>query len=88
MVYDGNFLHFMVRGSVGQYVQRAGGRPARARMIAEPWWDQERCHGITSWPSIWHAQVGRRAAGPINPARSLAMRADSCSRSLRTFYIG
>jgi hypothetical protein len=31
MVYDGNFLHFMVRGSVGQYFQRAGGRPARAR---------------------------------------------------------
>jgi hypothetical protein len=31
MVYNSKFLHFMVRGRVGQYFQRAGGRPAGAR---------------------------------------------------------
>ncbi|MDT5202526.1 MAG: hypothetical protein QOH34_4048 [Mycobacterium sp.] len=42
MVYHGKFLHFMVRGGVGQYFQRAEGRPARARRIAQPCWDQQR----------------------------------------------
>jgi hypothetical protein len=88
MVYHGKFLHFMVRGGVGQYFQRAGGRPARARRIAQPCWDQQRCHGITCWPSICHAQVGAAPEHPSIVARSLDMSADSYSRSLRTFYIG
>jgi hypothetical protein len=86
MVYNSKFLHFMVRGRVGQYFQRAGGRPAGART------EHPAVLGSTEMPR--HHVLAVHLASSSRPedtsilARSLAMSADSFSRSLRTFYIG
>lgn len=62
MLYDANCLHFIhcaaAWGNISNGLGAAG--PAHAQ-IAQPRRDQKRCHGITSGPSIWYAQLGRRS---------------------------
>jgi len=66
ILYNSNFVHFTLLGSVGQHFHRAGGRRAGARTRRPAVLGSRRFHGITSRPSSWHAQARRRGGGPIH----------------------
>ena len=67
MLYKSHFVHFVWAGSVGQvFPTGPGDEPAHVQIV-EPCRGQKECQGITSRPAIWHAQVGRRAGGPVHP---------------------